>query len=711
MTNIFVRFFITLFLSFLLITSSSLAFHKKNSQSDNKKTDWDGSKEAKKISETIAKQDFCALSAKGITVLEDGDPITDLTTGEQRINEETGKPEFDQIEVNKIRVTGYHSADPRNTGGVLIPTPSNGLNFNVSQDWGDIKLVTVLKMYCLQLKTEDRPNKFKGSYLEDFYKLVAAENGYLKADGVTGDYNKKLMEGPDGRGPIEGRDILKDGIIISNPDAVWYLPDFLIKQDLEIKQAIKQKKEAEAAAKKKAEEDRKKKERKQARIKAERDGNEQWISENKQNYIDLFGKKLKEYENKIDELETKRNNLKSNLDSFENLMSEAEEDAKNTIADIVNRDNQEIKDLRETLRNYIKEYLKKNDLEGYKSKFKKIEKVNFNKYKNFTTLKTLIERAENSNKAKDFVGKDGFKITLPKILGGKTKKITGDKIGFIQEFKNIEKRDLGSGSDEDLVDIKNLNKQIQDHSDNIKNYVNFKVDEIKALDEELGQRIPWKLISIGFVIVIIVIGVGVYLYFQRKEMDQLKREAEEKVGSLKNEFEGKLKSTSEQIKSAARNTQRSQQTSLENQEVIQEKPKTPEQIIAEKYDELVSDYKESLDDFTKVAGFKQKWHGLALSRKERQEGTKTILVNSSRAFEKAEIWCVTFSDKYFAFPGSTVKSNMATYMNLDFEKASRDFKGVFSVSTGSSYTTEPCVLRRGGAGFVVERVGKIIFPN
>ena len=59
------------------------------------------------------------------------------------------------------------------------------------------------------------------------------------------------------------------------------------------------------------------------------------------------------------------------------------------------------------------------------------------------------------------------------------------------------------------------------------------------------------------------------------------------------------------------------------------------------------------------------------------------------AFEKAEIWCVTFSDKYFAFPGSTVKSNMATYMNLDFEKAQRDFKGVFSITSESSYS---CLL-------------------
>ena len=54
---------------------------------------------------------------------------------------------------------------------------------------------------------------------------------------------------------------------------------------------------------------------------------------------------------------------------------------------------------------------------------------------------------------------------------------------------------------------------------------------------------------------------------------------------------------------------------------------------------------------------------------------------------------------------------MAAYMNLDFEKASRDFKGVFSISSSSSYSTEPAVLRRGGAGFVVDRAGKLIFPN
>ena len=45
------------------------------------------------------------------------------------------------------------------------------------------------------------------------------------------------------------------------------------------------------------------------------------------------------------------------------------------------------------------------------------------------------------------------------------------------------------------------------------------------------------------------------------------------------------------------------------------------------------------------------------------------------------------------------------------QKADVDFKGVFTISSGSNYSTEPAVLRRGGAGFVVEKTGKISFPD
>ena len=41
----------------------------------------------------------------------------------------------------------------------------------------------------------------------------------------------------------------------------------------------------------------------------------------------------------------------------------------------------------------------------------------------------------------------------------------------------------------------------------------------------------------------------------------------------------------------------------------------------------MSDYKEAIDDFSKVAKFKQKWSGLALNRKESQDGNKTSLIS------------------------------------------------------------------------------------
>tara|TARA_B100001250_G_scaffold357497_1_gene333282 strand:- start:180 stop:812 length:633 start_codon:yes stop_codon:yes gene_type:complete len=210
---------------------------------------------------------------------------------------------------------------------------------------------------------------------------------------------------------------------------------------------------------------------------------------------------------------------------------------------------------------------------------------------------------------------------------------------------------------------------------------------------------------------VVVAGILSLILYLRKAKEDLEEKAEKKVGSLKSDLEGKIKHTSEQIRSVRTSSTGQSQSQTEAQPVIKEEPKTPEQIIADKYDELISDYNDALDDFSKVAGFKQKWNGLALSRKERQEGTKTVLISSSRAFEKAGIWCVTFSDKYFGLPGLSVKTNMATYMNLNFMKADQDFKGVFSISEGSNYSTEPCVLRKGGAGFVVERSGKIIFPN
>ena len=349
----------------------------------------------------------------------------------------------------------------------------------------------------------------------------------------------------------------------------------------------------------------------------------------------------------------------------------------------------QIKDTALELKKAQRVHLNSNILDDFKSKFKSTKKVKGNHYDNYDKLENLRVAVNKSEKKRHFE------------KGG----IIFKKVGFFTQWERLENVEL---NDKQQSKIDTLSKEIAEAEKNIANNIDTLIVKIQTLQEELSNKYPYKEIGIGFVIFLIICGVGYFVYDTTQKRKREKDEAESKIASLKSDIEGKFKDTSEQIKRAGRGGV-AQQQKTPTQEP--EKPKTQEEIIASKYDDLLSDYRDSLDDFSKVAEFKQKWNGLALSRKERQDGTKTILINSTRAFEKAEIWCVNFSDKYFAFPGSSVKSSMAAYMNMDFEKASRDFKGVFAISSGSSYSTEPAVLRRGGAGFVVERQGKLIFPN
>ncbi|MDC0578857.1 hypothetical protein OAO38_04265 [Candidatus Pelagibacter ubique] len=686
-------------LSLIFITSNTLAFHKENGLTKTVETKWNGDPKNAKTFEDKAKIKYCSLKSKAIELIEKdgGEPVIDLITGKQRIDEDTGKKVFDDKKSYKIKITSYHSSKLRKTGKVLIPTPTNGLNFNINNDWLNIKLIDVLRMYCLQDSTMDRPTKFKD--LGEFYKEVAADNGYLKQDGVTGDYNKKLMEGPNGRGPKADHDILKDGIIINNPNAVWYVPDFLIQKDIEITKVNKQ----EAIEKSN-------REKKEAKRRAVEEGNESWLSKYQQNYIDEFNKKIYEYDAFIKELSTKRDKLETKVSNFEELISKANKESSIAIEDLVNRGNEQVNRLKGTIRSNKTLYLSDSDLENYESRLKEI-KIESKKYANYKKLKRIINKASKSKKATDFVGKDGFKIQLPEFLGGKIINMSTDEIGFIQDFKNL--KELGSGSKEDLEKINNLNKDIDQHISDINEFILEPVKNLIILDNAIQNKTPWPKYLTYIAIFFAIIGVIIYVFIQQRNMRILREESEEKVGSLKNEFEGKLRNTSEQIRSSvSRSTVRTQQTgTMRDPEPVQKIQKTLEEIIADKYKEIESDYKEALEDFSKVSLFKEKWNGLALSRKERQDGTKTILIHSTRIFEKAGIWCVNFDDKYYAFPGSTVKSNMATYMNMDFMKAGQDFKGVFNISTGASYIAESSELRKGGAGFVVEKIGKIIFPD
>ena len=698
MSKTSIKFYISIILSILLISSNSIAFHKENSKKTQIDTEWNGEPKTKNQFENKAKQKWCALKTKAITIK--GKPKIDPDTGIP-FKDENGKTIIGE-DVFKIQLEGYHNFEEVKTNGKLLPSLSK-LNFDA--DWDNLKLVELFKMYCLQDKTKDRPLKFKGSYLEKLYSQIAADNGFFKKESEEGDYNKKILEGP----LLD--DIFKahNGIIIKDLNVVWYVPDFLI--DTYKKNKID---EAEQLKKKKAEE--KKKKQKQARNQAIKKGKEQWISENKQNYIEQFIIKNDEYIKLIQNLKDNRNKLNERVKNYEKLTEESIEEIEIAFDDLANID-QQIKDKKREIRDNKKEYLSKVILESFEDRLKKINSINFEKYDNYLRLKTILKKAKKSKSPVDFLGKEGWKVQLPKSAGGKTIKFGSDKIGFIEEFENIKKKSLGSGSKTDFKNMRELSEEIIERKNKINEFIIKPVKELVAYDnllEEEKAKTPWGTYVLYLLIFLIIIAAIIGLIFYlKKTKEDLKEEANQKVGSLKSEFDNKLRNTSDQIKLANRDPIRSQQSFIESNQpkTVQETPKTPEQIITEKYDQLLSDYKDALDDFSKVAEFKEKWQGLALTRKERQDGTKTILINSTRSFEKAEIWCVTFSEKYFAFPGSSVKFNMATYMNLDFEKAGRDFKGVFSVSSGSNYSTEPSVLRRGGAGFVVERIGKIVFPN
>jgi hypothetical protein len=691
-----VKFLSVLLLFSLIISSNTSAFHKENSIITQKDTEWDGDPKTKTEYENKAKQDWCALKATAKTIK--GKPILDENTDLQKIDE-NGDKVFKE-DTYKMELEGYHLREAQKTNGKLLPTLAK-LNFEAN--WDKLKLVDLLKMYCLQDKTQERPSQFKGSYLETLYKEIAADNGFFKKDNVEGNYKKNILEGP------HRDDIFKseNGIIINDPNVVWYVPDFL-------KDTFEQNKkdEAEALAKKKADE--KKRKKKKARKNAIIKGNDKWISENKDYYLDLFKTTLNEYSKIIQNLEDNRKILNVRLDEIKNKFDEANEEIEIAFDDLANI-NPEIKNKKSEIRENKKIYLSKVIIESFDDRLKEINSINFKKYDNYIKLKKIIKKAEKSNSAKDFVGKDGYEIKWPKLLGGGSKNITSDKLGLIEGFEDLKNKSLGSGSKTHSSNMKELDEEIRSSKHNIDEFVLALVQELVAYDnvlEEEKAKFPLMKYAIYLVIFLVVLGCILFLiFYQRKKEKNLKEEAEQKLGSLKSDLEVKLKHTSEQIRSVRTSSTTQSQSQLEAQPVLKEEPKTPEQIITEKYDQLVSDYKDALDDFSKVAEFKEKWQGLALTRKERQDGTKTILINSTRAFEKAEIWCVTFSEKYFAFPGSSVKFNMATYMNLDFEKAGRDFKGVFSISSGSNYSTEPSVLRRGGAGFVVERSGKIAFPN
>ena len=215
------------------------------------------------------------------------------------------------------------------------------------------------------------------------------------------------------------------------------------------------------------------------------EGNEKWISANKQNYIDQFNKKLNEYKKVINRLDKARIKLKPRIDEHKELTQIASKDIKIVFDNLKNNEDLEIIAIKNDIKNNQKNYLDNSINRDFYKRLQKINLKDFESYPRFKTLKKLINRAEQSKKANDFVGKDGFSFTVSKKLGGNKITLKSDKIGFIKEFKNIENKKLGSGSDEHLNDIIKFNKEVDDQNKLINELIINEIEQLKKLDQEI----------------------------------------------------------------------------------------------------------------------------------------------------------------------------------------------------------------------------------
>jgi len=405
--------------------------------------------------------------------------------------------------------------------------------------------------------------------------------------------------------------------------------------------------------------------------------------------------KLDAFDNKILEIERKLNLADGELITLRKNYKDIKKSVNNTLDVTFNKNIPEIREKYLLLKEQNESKLNDKKIKEIDKKLKdQKDKISGNSAKG---IKGLKER-------KPYTDIEYLKSLFEKAK--KNKDLKKNKkyytVDIIDEWKSISTEDIEEDIDRAKNAIDGFKNKIQD--------INVLREEIEDLDTGANKKSTSDLILeyiIYIVIFLFVVAVITFIYLQSrkiKKLSKMSRSTESKFTDM----EDKLRSTSAKIR-ASRETRRGERPEQSSEPT--EAPKTPQQIKLEKFNDLKRDYDEAKENFSKIAGFKQKWNGVALSRKERQEGSKTVLVSSGRAFEKSEIWCVGFDDKIFAFPGSSVYSNMAIYMNLDFAKAQMDFKGVFNISEGSNYSVEPSGLRKGGAGYVVEMQGKIQFPR
>ena len=390
---------------------------------------------------------------------------------------------------------------------------------------------------------------------------------------------------------------------------------------------------------------------------------------------------------KIDDLNNYLKNLEQDQDSFEKnakefleryevfkkLSAQKEIEFKNFISDLKSNVTADNKARWEEIEKRIKDLEQKlAKITDFKIKLEK-------NIKNKKDLKSEIidrrDQIENDPKKTKFNDKYASKV---KELVEESEKLDDDISKFTNSINNLEI---------DLADISQLTQK----------------KEISLWD-----KYKFNLALIFLVIFLITSLVFVILYLSSlRKVNELK----DFQDKLLDQIDQLKKSSSQQISDLATNISRSAQSFRGSTSRISETKSTPLSQI-NPYDEMMSDYINTLDNFDLAGQFQSKWKAKGFSRKERQDGGKTAIIPSQRAFEKAEIWVVDLKDQSVALTGVAVKQNMSTYMNLDYEKANRDFRGIFDVSSASSFTCrKPAVVTQSGPSYFIVQKGIIEFPG
>ena len=260
MTKVFVKYFISLIISFLLITSNTIAFHKEgNSEID--------VEYAEGIKKKEIQSQYCTIQVEKIPKINDQKKEKKETEGQ---NTEEIKEEF------IYKVISYHGNAEEAPKELDFSILKNKINKNTYI--GPVSTIEdLLNYYCVQEIPEGEKSYIYKKGNPALFNEIAQINGYSGKDAQ-----------------IEGQiyDTGKINLSIEGKILIYAKAQFIIDEENRLKNK-KAKEEKERKAKE--EKERKAKEKREREAKEERD----WIAENKPPLIKKIKEKIQNFDDKI----------------------------------------------------------------------------------------------------------------------------------------------------------------------------------------------------------------------------------------------------------------------------------------------------------------------------------------------------------------------------------------------------------------------------